>query len=122
MNIKLISLLLPVALAGILFSCQPKSTNEPAMNSTEQDIHSFALPNDARVTHLHWKAAVDFETKTIKAVASWDIEHKADADIILFDTRGLNIEKITLDDEVPTTFRLAANDSLLGEALAVLIK
>ncbi len=122
MRFKLIPLLLPGVLAGILLSCQSKTTNEPVMNSAEQDIHSFALPNDARVTHLHWKAAVDFETKTIKAVASWDIESKADTDIILFDTRGLSIEKITLDDEVPTTFRLSASDLLLGEALAVLIK
>lgn len=121
MRFKLVPLLLLVVV-GILLSCQSKSTNEPAMKPAEQDIHSFALPDDARVTHLHWKATVDFETKTIKAVASWDIASNADADIILFDTKGLNIEKITLDDEVPTTFRLAASDSLLGEALAVLIK
>ncbi len=91
------------------------------MKSNENDIHSFAQPNEARATHLNWTAHVDFESKTIKAIASWTIEVKTDADIILFDTRGLVIEKITLDNDAPTTFRLAENDSLLGQALAVLI-
>ncbi|HOX83740.1 MAG TPA: hypothetical protein PLS08_11975 [Chryseolinea sp.] len=44
------------------------------MKSTENDIHSFAQPEEARATHLHWTANVDFETKTIAAVASWSIE------------------------------------------------
>ena len=108
--------------AAILFSCQSKTTNESAMKPAENDVHSFAQPNDARVTHLHWRARVDFETKTIKAIASWTIETNPDTDIILLDTKGLNIEKITLDEDVPTTFRLAESDSLLGEALAVLIR
>ncbi|HPM30748.1 MAG TPA: M1 family metallopeptidase [Chryseolinea sp.] len=92
------------------------------MKSTENDIHSFAQPEEARATHLHWTANVDFETKTIAAVASWSIEKKADADVIIFDTKGLNIEKITLDNDAPTTFKLTEYDSLLGQGLAVLIQ
>ena len=91
------------------------------MKSTENDIHSFAKPDEARATHLHWNAKVDFENKTIKAIATWTIEAQQDADIILFDTKGLIIEKITLDNNINTTFRLSENDSLLGQALAVLI-
>src|SRR6187551_3468477 len=123
MHLKLISTSLCTLLATVLFSCQPKTNTETVMKSTENDIHSFAQPHEARATHLHWNAKVDFETKTIKAIATWTIEVKpdADTDIILFDTKGLTIEKITLDNDAPTTFRLAENDSLLGQALAVLI-
>ncbi len=86
------------------------------------DPHSFSNSVDARVTHLEWKARVDFDTKTIRATASWNIEVSPDADIIIFDTKGLTIYKISLDDGQPTEFRLAEPDSLFGQALAVLIK
>src|SRR6476620_4932037 len=111
MDFKLMPTVLSLALGTLLFSCQSKNTNEPVMKSTENDIHSFAQPAEARVKHLHWKANVNFDTKTIQAVASWTIEAKPDADVILFDTRGLVIEKITLDNDAPTTFKLAQTDS-----------
>ena len=85
------------------------------------DPHSFALPDDAQVKHLSWKATVDFSTKVLNAVATWDIEHKADADLIIFDTKGLNIKKVSGGDGKTLEFRLAEPDSLLGQALAVLI-
>jgi leukotriene-A4 hydrolase len=86
-----------------------------------QDAHSLANPDDVRVTHLSWKANVDFGTKTISATASWIIDNKTQSDVALFDTKDLQIMNITLDDEVPTEFRIAVKDSLLGEALAVMI-
>jgi leukotriene-A4 hydrolase len=87
-----------------------------------EDPHSFSRPSEAKVTHLNWKATVDFGAKTITALAAWDIEAKADADIILFDTKDLTISKITLDNDKPTEFRLAQNDTIMGKALAVMIK
>ena len=112
--------------AGIAAACltcnseQKKITNEKMIMVT--DPHSYAQPNDARVTHLRWKATVDFDRKIIDAVASWTIEKSADADIIILDTKGLNIKKITLDDGTNTEYRLAEPDSILGQALAVLIR
>jgi len=85
------------------------------------DPHSFSMPDDARVKHLSWKATVDFENKVIRAVATWDIEHRPDADLIIFDTKGLDIKKVTSSEGNPLEFRLADADSLLGQALAVLI-
>ena len=85
------------------------------------DPHSFSLPDDARVKHLSWKATVDFDAKVINAVATWDIEHADDADLIIFDTKGLNIKKVTAADGKPLEYRLAEPDSLLGQAMAILI-
>lgn len=87
-----------------------------------QDPHSFAKPSDAKVTHLNWKANVNFDTKKISATATWDIETTPDADIILLDTKGLTIQKVTLDSIRPTEFRLADEDPILGRSLAILIK
>lgn len=88
-----------------------------------QDPHSFSKPTDAKVTHLSWKAIVNFDTKKIAATASWSIEKSADADLILLDTKGLNIQKVTLDDGQATEFKLANEDNaILGKALAVLVR
>lgn len=86
------------------------------------DPHSFAQPLEAKVTHLNWKAEISFETKKISAIASWEIEVQPDVDIITLDTKGLTIQKVTLDNDQPTEFKLAENDPILGKALAVLIK
>ena len=86
------------------------------------DPHSYAQPAEARVKHLHWKAAVDFDKKIINAVATWTIEAHADADLIIFDTKGLSIEKVTLNNNAPTEYKLADAHAILGQALAVMLK
>lgn len=86
-----------------------------------QDPHSFSKPSEARVTHLQWKATVDFQTQTITAVASWKIDASPDEDVVLLDTKGLKIDKVTLNDGQNTEFKLAEADPLLGQALAVMI-
>jgi len=101
-------------------NCRPVEEQEPA--SMPLDPHSFSNPMDARVTHLRWKALVNFDTRTIQATATWEIETTGNADIIILDTKGLAISKITLDEDQPTEYRLAEADSLLGQALAILIR
>jgi leukotriene-A4 hydrolase len=84
----------------------------------EQDPHSYAQPGKAAVTHLNWKANVDFDTKTITAVAKWDLDLNVEADIVFFDTKELNIQKVIVDDEA-IDFKLADKDDVMGQALAV---
>lgn len=110
----------PVIGLVFLFAC---STNKTMEQTTvkKPDPHSFSEPQTAKATHLSWKANVDFSAKTITAVASWKIEKAADADIVIFDTKDLEISKVTLDNGRNTEFRLAKPDSLLGTALAVMI-
>jgi len=98
----------------------PEKKSEQA--TMQQDPHSFSKPSEARVTHLKWTAKVDFKTQTIHGEARWSVEHTPDADLLLLDTKGLAIEGVTLNDGEKGEFRLAEKDSLLGEALAVLIK
>ena len=91
------------------------------LENLSPDPHSFSIPAVARVKHLHWKATVDFNTKTIQGTATWDIETMPAADSIVLDTKGLTIIKITLDDDKPTAFHLSEFDSLLGQALTIAI-
>lgn len=109
-----------ILLFVLIENCRPVEKQEP--ESMPLDPHSFSAPANARVTHLHWKALVDFDTKTIQATAIWEIDAKPGADTIVLDTKGLTITKITLNENQPTEFRLAEPDPLLGQALAILIK
>lgn len=87
----------------------------------KKDPHSYAVPADALVKHLTWKATVNFDTKTIVAIASWHFENNGQADSIIFDTKDLNIQKVTVDGGKPAQFRLGDKDPILGQPLAVAI-
>ncbi len=110
-----------IMLSGLLISCQSKSTETTiAMKST--DPHTYAQPDVAVVKHLYWKAAVDFDKKILRAEARWTIDAQPDADIIMFDTKGLVIDKIELNGHAPAEYKLSDSDPILGQGLAVLIK
>ena len=110
----------PLLLLIVLMShcgSQPKD-QKTHMN---QDPHSFARPDNVTVTHLHWNATVNFETKTITATASWDVDNRKAADSIIFDTKDLIVEKITLDQEEPAKYTLGKKDETLGQPLSIAI-
>ena len=86
-----------------------------------QDPHSYSNPVDERVKHLTWKAKLDFDNRVIHATAIWDIETKADTDVIIFDTKDLTITGVLTDDQKPAEFKVGERDDIMGQALAVLI-
>jgi aminopeptidase N len=93
--------------------------NETA--TMKKDPHSYSIPGEAKVKHLVWNAGVNFGSKIIEGTASWNIENSANADSIILDTKELNIQKITLDNNVPAKFRLGKKDPILGQPLAISI-
>src|SRR5690606_9350710 len=86
-----------------------------------QDPHSYSRPVDARVTHLHWKARLDFEKRVIHATATWEIEQFSDANVIILDTKDLHIESVFVDDKATTDFELGQRDEILGTPLSIAI-
>ncbi len=84
------------------------------------DVHSYAQPNVARVTHLAWKAQVDFDSKTIRATTTWTIQSESAQEIIL-DTKGLSIEEVKVDGK-KSDFSLGSADAILGQALTIPIE
>ncbi len=115
--------LLVIGLALVLFACNQKTSNiaeTPAAD--EKDPHSFSQPEKAVVTHLELDISVDFITQKISGKAVWNIDNKSKGREIIFDTRKLQIEKVTMgDDEKPTTFLLDKAADFLGQALHVAI-
>ncbi|WP_276368010.1 M1 family metallopeptidase [Chryseolinea sp. H1M3-3] len=97
--------------------CEPKTMKEQP--NMIQDSHSFSKPSEARVTHLHWVATIDFSSKTITATATWQIAAAGDAKEIIFDTKDLSIEKVLLDNDQVATYKLTDAVPTFGQALAV---
>jgi leukotriene-A4 hydrolase len=106
----------------ILNSCTSSNKVMEQKIAVGTDPHSFSQPSVSRVNHLSWIANVSFKLKVISAVATWSITSSPEADEIIFDTKDLNISKVTLDNSQPTDFKLAPRDSILGSALIVKIK
>lgn len=82
------------------------------------DGHSHSRPDEARVTHLDWKASVDFETKVITGTATYDIASAENASRILFDMKGLNISEVLVDGTA-VTFTAGPERPFVGQSLNV---
>lgn len=95
-----------------------KMDTEKTTNS-RKDVHSFAQPEIAKTIHLNLNLKADFEKKILSGFAEFDIENNQ-ANQIIFDTRNLNIEKVTLgEEETPTTFKIGTEKEFLGKPLEV---
>lgn len=83
------------------------------------DYHSFANPNEVRVTHLSLDLTANFESKQLIGSVTLDIERaKPENDTLVLDTRGLDIQRVTVDGEdVPFDMGETAPD--LGTPLSI---
>ncbi|HUH33154.1 MAG TPA: M1 family metallopeptidase [Daejeonella sp.] len=120
---KKLLVILPVIFT---LACQNANTSSDKMDASDstkaKDAHSFAEPSKAVVKHLDLDIKVDFDTELISGKASWLIDNPGNGNEIVFDTRDLKVEKITLgDDDEQTTFSLGDSVEYLGKALKVKI-
>ena len=84
------------AIILLFFSCndQKKNLNMQSENLSVNDIHSFAQPTQAVITHLDWQAAIDFDHKKIEATATYRIKAAENVNKIILDSKGINIFSI----------------------------
>ena len=120
MNFKL-SLFIGLVLVGrtTLMKIEDVSTLN---NNLEviNDPHSYAEPTQSLVTHLDWKANVNFENKVITAEATLHLKNADDAAQIVLDTKALTIESVTSNEQT-LDFILGENDEFLGQPLSIKI-
>ncbi|MBA2635173.1 MAG: M1 family metallopeptidase [Sphingomonas sp.] len=86
------------------------------------DVHSYARPLEARVTHIGLDLTVDFAAKRIGGVASLDIDRRPDAKEIILDDKGLEISSITDGGGQPLDHKVGATDENLGAPLAIALR
>ena len=124
-------LLTAAAAALILISCQAEQAPPTAAASREiapvldtadaVDVHSFARPLEARVTHVVLDLGVDFTAKRVGGTATLDIQAKPGATEIILDDKGLEIESVADGSGKPLAWKVGASDPNLGAPLSVAI-
>ena len=112
-------MLLPAALAAACGSGSGEKRPMTVTTTPDRDIHSFARPLEARVTHVALDLAADFASKTLAGKATLSVERTADAREIVLDTKGLTVDSAAAQDGRPLTYALGAVDPILGQALTV---
>jgi leukotriene-A4 hydrolase len=85
----------------------------------ERDIHSFARPEVARVTHVELDLRADFERKRLSGTATLDVAAAPGPVELVLDTRELDIQGIAGPRGEALRWSLGAPDSILGRALTV---
>ncbi|HEX8215282.1 MAG TPA: M1 family metallopeptidase [Allosphingosinicella sp.] len=88
-----------------------------------KDVHSYARPEIARVTHVALNLGTNFRDKRMEGYATLDIEkgEKAEGkpDEIVLDNKGLEIETIANMEGKPLEWRTGTADEMLGAPLTV---
>ena len=108
------------ALPLMCLACSPSTTTKP-MPMKPTDPHSFGNSNQVKPTHLHWLANIQFESKTIQAVAEWSLEYEA-ADTLVLDSYELLIDRVEGEDGQNLAFVLGQHDPILGAPLKIALE
>jgi aminopeptidase N len=121
---------LPVALgAALLAACTASVPPPPAATADEvaRDVHSYARPDEVRVTHLDLEWQVDFGRKMLDGAAVLHLQRAAAGKRapLRLDTRDLDIVSVSAavagDGDPPSDvpWRLAEADPHLGSELVI---
>ena len=95
----------------------------PVLNGPDaRDVHSYADPAVARVTHVDLDLTAHFDTHTMQGTATLDVLSSAPDPQLTLDTRGLKIEAVRDAEGHDLAFQLAPADPLLGAALRISLK
>ena len=85
----------------------------------DRDIHSFARPVEARVTHVALDLRADFAEKRLSGTATLTVARQHAATELVLDTRELEILRVTDGRGAALAHALAEADPILGRALRV---
>ena len=96
----------------------------PPVASAVVDEHSYAEPNKVVIKDLTLDLKVDFDTKTLAGIATYQLDWKdGAATTLVLDSRELTIAKIEGTDAkgvwAPLKYTLAAADPVLGSKLSI---
>ena len=91
----------------------------PGRPALAADVHSYARPAEARVTHVALDLTADMAARTLAGTATLTVVARPDAREVVLDTRGLVVSRVTDAEGAPLAFTVGASDPLLGAPLTV---
>ena len=125
MNIRFTQLFSLLSLAALL-GCGENSNEQAAYTGQEiaesTDRHSYARPEEARITHLDLQLEVSFEDRQLKGFARYDIVQAEGADSLILDVRHLDIQRVTAgteQQERELAYAVSDSQEYIGSALRI---
>jgi leukotriene-A4 hydrolase len=121
------TVLLSLFATSLLVACSPKqqaALPEPEVapllsGDDAHDIHSYAEPAVARVTHVDLDLEADFAARAFAGTASLDVLAEGAAPVLTLDTRDLAIEAVSDGAGKALQWELGNKDAVLGSPLRV---
>jgi leukotriene-A4 hydrolase len=109
------------AAGGAAEGAMPSPDPRPvaAMTQLPRDIHSYARPEQARVTHVSLDLRTDFAAHTLSGTAALDVQAAPGATEIVLDTKDLDVRRVTDAQGRELQHTLGATDAILGRPLRV---
>jgi leukotriene-A4 hydrolase len=101
-------------------AAEPPAVVAPVLTSPDaKDIHSYADPAAARVTHVSLDLTANFDTRTMQGTATLDVLAGTGSALLSLDTSRLSIQAVQDGQGKPLPFRLEPTDPVLGAALRI---
>ncbi|APX65314.1 M1 family metallopeptidase [Sphingomonas sp. gentR] len=108
------------ALAMLLAAQSPAPNVAPVLTSADaRDVHSYAQPLEARVTHVSLNLYADFDTHVMRGIATLSVDAKPDAKRLVVDDNGLRIVTVTDAQNRPLPYTVGAVDKVHGAPLTI---
>ena len=113
-----------LALAACAGGVPPRIKAAPIVSTVlttpeARDVHSYARPEIARVTHVDLDLIADFAGQKMTGTATLDLQAAPGAEAIVLDSKGLVIRDIRDAQGSPLVWTLGKADPILGAPLTV---
>jgi aminopeptidase N len=84
-----------------------------------RDVHSYARPEIARVTHVDLDLSADFTAKSLSGTATLDVQGQAGATELILDVRDLDVRAVRDANGAPLPFTVGETREFLGSPLTI---
>lgn len=111
-----------VVIMLLCMSCekmQKENMTTDALSKFVKDPHSYAKAEEAAVKHIDLDLLVDFDQKKITGSARLKINRRENAEKLVLDIKGLEINSIKDQEGKPLEYKIAVADPILGSALEI---
>ncbi len=98
---------------------KPAQTDDAALPALPHDVHSYAQPEKARVTHVSLDLTPDFSAKKIRGIARLTIQRAQNAGSVILDIRDLTIKSVKDTKGTALAFNVGASKDFMGAPLGI---
>ncbi|MBX9575471.1 MAG: M1 family metallopeptidase [Caulobacteraceae bacterium] len=84
-----------------------------------RDVHSYARPEIARVTHVDLNLTTDFTAKSLSGTAALDVQGQAGATELILDVRDLDVRAVRDASGAALPFTVGAAREFMGSPLTI---